>query len=74
MKRDQVHKNLVSLGFIASLDVLINEDGLPSGSITTKLAGPVVRSSASLANSIPWAFSWRCSSRTSVNVSSFWAS
>ena len=35
-----------------------------------KLAGPVVLSSASLTNCTPRAFSWRCSSRTSVNVAS----
>ena len=44
--------------------------GLPSGSTATKLAGPVVLSSACCRNSTPCAFSWRCSSRTSVNEAS----
>ena len=46
---------------------------MPSGSTAMKLAGPVVLSSASCCNCTPWAFSWRCSSRTSVNEASFWA-
>ena len=38
-----------------------------------KLAGPVELSSASVCSVTPCAFSWRCSSRTSVNEASFCA-
>ncbi len=39
---------------------------LPSGSVMTKLAGPVVLSSASAVIVRPWSLNCRCSSRTSV--------
>lgn len=41
---------------------------MPSGSITIKLAGPVVLSSASTTNSTPWAFKCFCSSGIKLPV------
>jgi hypothetical protein len=42
--------------------------GLPSGSITMKLAGPLGDSSAAITGSMQHSFSSRCSSRTSVKL------
>jgi len=51
--------------------VLVDEDRISIRVHSDEAGRPVVLSSACCCNCTPWAFSWRCSSRTSVNVASF---